>query len=69
MWIDSTPIAASIQHGKGSVTVIGFGSRFTDANMGVTGDVIPDESLRRVFELQFRFLKSIVELPVISTVK
>ncbi len=59
MWIDSSPIAASIQHGKGTVTVIGFGSQFTDANMGVTGDVVPNENLRRVFELQFQLLKAV----------
>jgi hypothetical protein len=63
MWIDSTPIAASIRHGRGTVTVIGFGSRFTDANMGVTGDVVPDENLRKVFELQFRLLKTVVDQP------
>lgn len=63
MWIDSTPIAASIQHGKGTVTVIGFGSRFADAYMGVTGDVVPDDELRKVFDLQFLMLKAIVSGP------
>ena len=37
--------------GKGSVTVIGFASRFTDGNMGVTGDTIPDAALRKVYDL------------------
>ena len=58
--IGSTPIAVTINHGQGTVTVIGFASRFTDRQMGVTGDVIPDAQLREVYELQFSLLKSIL---------
>jgi hypothetical protein len=58
--IGQTPVAATINHGQGTVTVIGFGSRFTDARMGGTGDVVPDERLRAVFELQFTLLRSIL---------
>jgi len=61
MWIDDRPIAVKVNHGQGSVTVIGFGSRFADAYMGVTGNVIPNNDLRQVYELQFRMLESIID--------
>ena len=60
MSIGGTPVAGTVRHGQGTVTVIGFGSRFADANMGVTGDVIPDQQLREVYELQFSLLRSIL---------
>jgi hypothetical protein len=60
-WIEGQAVGTTVRHGKGRVIVIGFGSRFNDANMGVTGDVVPDENLRRVFELQFGLLRAIVE--------
>jgi hypothetical protein len=43
------------------VTVVGFGSRFTDAQMGVSGDVVLDAELRRVFDLQFALLRELAE--------
>jgi hypothetical protein len=43
------------------VTVVGFGSRFADANMGATGDVIPDEGLKAVYAVQFALLRSMIE--------
>jgi hypothetical protein len=58
--LDGKPVAATIDQGKGSVTCVSFGSRFCDFSMGVTGDVIPDATLRNVYELQFRLLKSIL---------
>ena len=58
--IGETPVATRLQHGDGTVTVLGFGARFADARMGVTGDVTPNEQLRNVFELQFTLLKSIL---------
>jgi hypothetical protein len=60
LWITNRPIAAKINYGKGTVTVIGFGSRFADAFMGVSGNVIPNNELRQVYELQFRILKEII---------
>jgi hypothetical protein len=63
MWAANMPIAAMARHGKGTITVIGFGSRFADAHMGVTGDVIPSEELMKVFDLQFTMLKSIISGP------
>ncbi len=60
MSVVNVPVAARVRHGKGTVTVIGFGSRFTDTYMGVTGDVVPDDELRKVFDLQFAIFKDIV---------
>lgn len=59
--IEGSPVGATLARGKGSITVIGFGSTFTDANMGITGDVIPDASLRQVFDVEFALLRGIVE--------
>ncbi len=58
--LNDSPIAATVHHGQGSVTVIGFGSLFVDARMGVTGDIVPDESLRTVFDLEFALLRQII---------
>ncbi|HOW70771.1 MAG TPA: hypothetical protein PKY77_09230 [Phycisphaerae bacterium] len=55
------PVAARVSYGRGTVTVVGFGSRFSDAQMGVTGDVVPSAELRRVFDLEFVLLRSIIE--------
>ncbi len=60
-WIDETPIAATVRHGAGTVTVVGLAHRFCDAEMGVVGDVEPDNALREVFELQFRLIEAVVE--------
>ena len=40
--------------------MIGFASCFTDRQMGVTGDAIPDAQLRNVYELEFALLRSIL---------
>ena len=60
LWVGNTPIAARVSHGKGTVTVIGFGSRFADAYMGITGDVVPNQQLRTIFELQFQLVRDTV---------
>ena len=60
-FVNSRPVGATMKFGKGSVTAIGFGARFNDLNMGVTGDVVPDEKLREVYEVEYRLLRSIVE--------
>lgn len=60
LWVANTPIAARVRHGKGTVTVIGFGSRFADAFMGVTGDIVPNQQLRTVFDLQFQLIRNTV---------
>jgi hypothetical protein len=55
------PVATCTRFGKGTVTVIGFSSRFCDYSMGVTGDLVPDGPMRTVYELEFRLLEGIIE--------
>ena len=43
------------------MTVVGFGNRFTDPNMGVTGDVVPDEGLKAVYKVQFWLLRAMID--------
>ncbi len=57
------PVAAAVRHGRGTVTVLGIGARFTDVRMGVTGDVEPDAALRQVYDYQFGLLRRIIEGP------
>jgi hypothetical protein len=61
--IGTTPVAATVEHGRGTVTVLGFASRFADNQMGVTGDVVPDAQLRQVYELEFSLLRSLLPSP------
>jgi len=58
--LGGAPVASTLQHGQGTVTVIGFASCFTDRQMGVTGDATPDAQLRNVYELEFALLRSIL---------
>jgi hypothetical protein len=60
-WLAKRPVAARAAFGDGSVTVVGFGSRFTDVNMGVTGDVVPDDELKQVYGIEFGLLRGIIE--------
>jgi hypothetical protein len=62
-FVGDKPVGATLKFGKGSVTAIGFGVRFNDLNMGVTGDVVPDEKLREVYEVEYRLLRSLIEGP------
>jgi len=59
--VDGKPIGAIVRKGKGSVVFIGFGSRFNDDNMGISTDIEPRAELRRVFEVEFRLLRSIID--------
>ena len=59
--LDGRPVGAVARRGKGAVVAIGFGSRFADPSMGITGDVVPDADLRKVFDLQFALLRAIVQ--------
>jgi hypothetical protein len=61
--LNGRPVAAAVRHGRGSVTVLGVGARFTDVRMGVTGDVEPDAALRQVYDFQFGLLRRIIEGP------
>jgi hypothetical protein len=60
-WIDGQPVGTTARKGDGAVTLIGFGSLFSDASMGTTADVEPNKELRKVFDLHFTLLRSIVE--------
>ncbi|MGA2034256.1 MAG: DUF4350 domain-containing protein [Thermoguttaceae bacterium] len=60
-WAGGRPVAAQLACGDGSVTVVGCGTRFTDVNMGVTGDVVPDDQLKAVYAVQFALLRAVVE--------
>ena len=59
--LNGKTVAARVRLGSGSVTVIGFGSRFGDANMGVTGDTIPDDDLTKTYGLEYALMRWIVE--------
>lgn len=61
--LNGRPVAATVQHGRGSVTVLGLGARFVDVRMGVTGDVEPDAALRQVYDFQFGLLRRLIEGP------
>lgn len=59
--LDGKPVASTVRFGKGAVTALGFGSRFTDPSMGVTGDTIPDEDLLKTYALDYALLPWLVE--------
>jgi hypothetical protein len=59
--LDGKPVGAVARRGKGAGVAIGFGSRFADPSMGVTGDVVPDAELRKVFDLQFALLRAVLQ--------
>jgi hypothetical protein len=65
-WVDGKPVGASISVGNkgGSVTVLGYGPRFREDQMGGTGDVEPDKSsdktLSQVFEWEYALFRAIV---------
>lgn len=61
MTVNGRPVAAQKRYGQGTVTVIGFGSKFSDLKMGVTGDVRPEAALRKIFDLDFALMRWIVE--------
>ena len=54
-------VAATKKHGEGWVTVLGFGSRLTDLNMGVTGDEVPEPEVMKVYTFVFDLLRWLVE--------
>ena len=55
------PVAATVRIGRGTVTVVGFGDRFSDAHMGVTGDVEPGEELMTVYDAEFGLVRGIIK--------
>ncbi|MBN2450601.1 MAG: hypothetical protein JXR77_09440 [Lentisphaeria bacterium] len=56
-----TAVGCRTTHGAGSVTVVGFGYRFCDQQMGVTGDVVPNEALSKVHAVEFGLFRALVE--------
>jgi hypothetical protein len=57
------PVITTTHVGKGSVTVIGCGSRFNDPNLGMTGDIEPGDELRRVYDVQYGILRHLMGQP------
>jgi len=66
--LGETVVGATLPYGKGSVCVVGFGTRFADPGMGGTGDVEPDDALKDVYEWQYRLLPALLagEPPTLS---
>ena len=69
-WIDRRPVGATLPWGEkgGSVTVIGFGSRLKDGQMGGTDFVDPDKlppeqgrELKDVYQWHFGLFRAIVD--------
>jgi hypothetical protein len=66
-WVGDKPVGTSISVGNrgGSVTVIGFGARFREDQMGGSGDIEPDtaadKTLPRVYDWEYGLLRAIVE--------
>lgn len=57
--IEGRAVASAKRHGKGAVYAIGFASRFDDPGLGMTGDIIPNEETRKVYEMQYELLRRI----------
>jgi hypothetical protein len=57
-WVGDTPAAARVRLGEGSVTVIGFGSLFNDANMGYHWLPEPSAETRARYEVLYALLRT-----------
>jgi hypothetical protein len=58
---DGLCVGSVVRHGQGILAVVGFSDRFCDLNMGFTGDVEPEEGLRKVHALEFSLVRALVE--------
>ncbi len=58
--LNGRPVAAAARKGEGLVVAIGFGQRFSDRRMGVISDVVPDATLRKVFDLAFALFRGVI---------
>ena len=65
--IKDIPVGTQVRYGQGTVTLLGFGSRFTDANMGKSSEIVPDEKTRKIYDLEFSLIRAIVENKLINT--
>ena len=61
MWVGQLPVAARVDHGKGSVMAIGFGSLFNDDGMGMYWTQDPDAELLNRFDVLFALVEALVE--------
>ncbi|MBN2492785.1 MAG: hypothetical protein JXQ29_18195 [Planctomycetes bacterium] len=59
--VGGEPAAAVLRHGRGTVAVVGFGSRFADRNLGATDNTIPEEPTLRVFGFAYALLRALVD--------
>ena len=59
--LDGRAVAAVVRKGRGAVVAVGFGSRFSDAEMGGSPDIVPNPEQRKAFEFEFALLRQIVE--------
>jgi hypothetical protein len=66
-WLGDKPVGATVAYGRGSVTVVGFGSRFADPNMGGTGDAVPNDELRAVYAVEFSLLREMLGKALLGT--
>jgi hypothetical protein len=57
-WLGDVPAAACIRFGEGTVTAIGFGSLFNDANMGFHWLQQPSAETRARYEVLYALLRS-----------
>ena len=57
-WLDDMPVAATVHFGRGSVTAIGFGSLFNDANMGYHWLPEPSDEMRARYDLLYDLLRA-----------
>ena len=58
--LSGQPVAARTRFGKGLVVAVGFGNRFSDDCMGVTTDIDPSPETRRIYELEYALLRTLV---------
>jgi hypothetical protein len=61
VWLQGRPVGAWRDFGAGTVTVVGYGDRFCDEHMGVTGDIVPDDELQRAYDFEYSLLRAMVE--------
>jgi len=54
-------VAAVAKPGRGAVLAVGFGSRFSDAGMGASPDIVPNPDQRKAFEFEFTLFRQIIE--------
>ncbi|NLE39175.1 MAG: hypothetical protein GX621_14220 [Pirellulaceae bacterium] len=64
--IAGTTVAATVAHGEGTVTAVGFASAFDDEAMGRECLSEPDEALRQRYEVLFEVLRSVAPSGPIS---